>query len=203
MDDDFNATQARRLLDDAERIGTRLGPDSRILYGAWGLAWLLGYGTLWASAPDGQPPPTWAFVVFAGSLASAGVVTAVHIARRSGGVRGTTAATGTMYGLTWPIAFAATGIMLGALSQAGLTGEQMALVSNGFTVLVVGALYMAGGAMYRDRAWFALGAWITLVVAVATLLGVPHLFLVMCLAGGGVMLVVALVQHIQMRRVSR
>lgn len=202
MANDFDATQARRVLADADRIGERLGPDSRILYGAWGLAWLLGYGTLWFTSRDGGAPPTWAFVVFAGALAAAGVVTAVHIARRAGGVRGASADAGTMYGLTWPVAFIATGIMLGALSQAGLTGEQMALVSNGFTVLVVGALYMAGGAMYRDRAWFVLGVWITLVVAVGTLLGVPYLFLVMSLAGGGVMLVAALVQHIRMRRVS-
>lgn len=203
MANDFDATQARRLLADAERIGERLGPDSRILYGAWGLAWLLGYGTLWFTSRAGGAPPTWAFVVFGAALGVAGVVTAVHIAQRTGGVRGASAVTGTMYGLTWPIAFAATGIMLGVLSQAGLTGEQMALVSNGFTVLVVGALYMAGGAMYRDRAWFALGVWITLVVAVGTLLGVPALFLVMSLAGGGVMLVVAIVRHAQMRRVNR
>ena len=203
MDNDFDAVQARRLLDDAARVGERLGPDPRILYGAWGLSWLLGYGTLWLTSRDGGAPPTWAFITFAATLAVAGVVTAVHIARRSGGLRGASAATGTMYGLAWPIAFMATGIMLGALSQAGLTGEQMALVSNGFTVLVVGALYMAGAAMYRDRAWFVLGVWITLVVAVGTVLGVPHLFLVMSLAGGGVMLVAALVQHLRMRRVPQ
>lgn len=203
MDTDFDATQARRLLDDADRMGTRLGPDPRILYGAWGGAWLLGYGTLWFTSRDGGAPPTWAFIAFGSALAAAGVVTAIHIARRTGGVRGASAATGTMYGLSWAVAFMATGVMLGALSQAGLTGEQMALVSNGFTVLVVGALYMAGGAMYRDRAWFALGAWITLVVAVGTLLGVPALFLVMSLAGGGVMLGAALVQHLRMRRVPQ
>lgn len=203
MATDFDATQARRLLDDAERIGTRLGPDSRILYGVWGLAWLLGYGTLWFTSGDGGAPPTWAFIVFASALAAAGVCTAIHIARRTGGVRGDSAAMGTMYGITWGVAFMATGVMLGALSEAGLTGEQMALVSNGFTVIVVGALYMAGAAMYRDRAWFVLGVWITLVVAVGTVLGVPHLFLVMALAGGGVMTVVALVQHVRMRRVSQ
>lgn len=203
MSHDFDATQARRLLDDAERVGERLGPDARILYGAWGLAWLAGYGTLWFTSRNGGAPPTWAFVVFAACLAAAGVVTAIHIARRTGGVRGASATTGTMYGLTWPVAFLATGIMLGALSRAGLTGEQMALVSNGFAVLVVGALYMAGGAMYRDRAWFVLGAWITLVVAVGTLLGVPALFLVMSLAGGGVMLVAALVQHLRLRRADQ
>lgn len=200
MAPDFDATEARRLLDDAEQVGKRLGPDARILYGAWGLAWLLGYGVLWLTSRDGGAPPAWAFIVFTALLGAAGVVTAVHIARRSGGVRGASATTGTMYGLAWPVAFLATGVMLAALSQAGLSGANMALVSNGFSVLVVGALYMAGAAMHRDWAWFVLGAWITLVAAVGPVLGVPALFLVMSLAGGGVMLVAALVQHFRLAR---
>lgn len=200
MAQDFNANEAHRLLADSERLGSRLSPDARALYGAWGLAWLLGYGVLWFTARHGDAPTGWAYVVFAGSLGAAGVFTAIHIARRTGGLRGESATAGTMYGIAWGVAFVAAGTILGALARAGLTGEQMAIASNGITIVVVGTMYMAGGAMYHDRAWFALGAWITVVVAIATVLGVPHLFLVMALAGGGVMLVAALVQHRRMRR---
>lgn len=200
MATDFDANKARQLLAESEGLGARLAPDSRALYSAWGLAWLVGYGVLWFTARHGDAPPGWAYVVFAGSLGAAGLFTAIHITRRTGGVRGSAASAGTMYGITWSIAFIATGTILGALAQAGLTSSQMAVASNGIAVLVVGIMYMAGGAMYHDRAWFALGAWITVVVAIATLLGVPHLFLVMALAGGGVMLVVALIQQWRTRR---
>ena len=59
--------------------------------------------------------------------------------------------------------------------------------------LLVAALYMAGGAMWTDRAQFALGAWIALSTVVAAAVGPPGLLLVMSLAGGGGMLVAAAV----------
>lgn len=186
------------ILADGVRVKERLSPDSRVLFGVWGTAWLFGYLSLHLSR-DGvaTQPQAWAFIVFHGLLAAAIVVTAVHLTRRFTGLRGESAAVGAMYGWAWIVAFAAVGIVLGSIAGAGASPEVMALISNALSCMVVGVLYMAGAAMYRDRPWFALGAWIVVITAIATVIGVQWLYLVMAFAGGGGMLAAAVVDHLR------
>lgn len=191
--------QAQAILAGEGRVRDRLSPNSRLLYGVWGVAWLAGYLLLWVTAtaaPTGTDatgrPADWAFGVFGGLIATAVVVTIIHVVLRSRGLRGVSATTGTMYGWSWMVAFTAMGVILGGLSSAGLGHDEMALVSNALPSLIVGVLYMAGAATYREWPWFVLGAWIALVGAVATLAGMPTGYLVMAVAGGGGMLVGAL-----------
>ena len=61
---------------------------------------------------------------------------------------------------------------------------------------------MAGAATYRETSWFVLGAWISAVGAVATVIDMPTAYLVMALAGGGVMLGVAALAQISPGRPS-
>lgn len=202
-DEPFDAAAAQALIDQADGLRDHLEPDSRLLYGAWGLAWVLGYGTLALTQGVEQAPPPWAFVVFIACLVAAGALTAIHISRRSAGVRGASSRAGTLYGLAWPITFVAVGLLIGALSSAGLTEGQIAIAANGISTMAVGVLYLGGGAMYRDPWWFGLGAWIVLVSSVASMSGLPALFWIMSLAGGGGMLAVALVAAARTRSRSR
>ncbi|WP_454299628.1 hypothetical protein [Salana multivorans] len=89
--------------------------------------------------------------------------------------------------------------IIGGLAGHGLTNAQIAVLSNGLSCLVVGALYMAGAAMTRQRTWFVLGAWIVLVGGFSTALPVVQLYLLMSLGGGGGMLVAALVSRLRLR----
>src|SRR3712207_9091265 len=70
---------------------TTLFRSGRLLWGAWGTAWVLGFGALYSSAGEtpllGWPGST-AGVTFAVLLMAAAVVTAVHVARRTAGVHG-------------------------------------------------------------------------------------------------------------------
>ncbi|PWD50976.1 hypothetical protein C8046_10245 [Serinibacter arcticus] len=193
---------ARRILGEASSIGVRLAPDSRLLYGVWGLAWLIGYLALWTTATatttattPGLPTP-WAFALFYGLLAVAVVVTIVHVLRRSRGLRGDSATSGAMYGWAWAVSFTVVGVVIGAIGATDAAPSTMGLISNALPCIVVGVLYMAGGAMYRDWPWFVLGAWIAVVAGVASAVGMPRTYLVMAIAGGGGMVVGAVAAHV-------
>lgn len=201
-DDDFDPADALAILDDQGSVARRLYVNGTVLFAAWGTAWFIGYFLLWLTGrhtADGIAAG-WALTVYTALLIGAGVVTAVHIARRSRGMRGTSSTTGALYGLSWAFSFVAVSLIIGGMSRLGLDGPQIAVLSNALSCLVVGALYMAGAAMWRQRAWFALGAWVVIVAGVATNLPLAALYLVMSIAGGGGMLVAALASAAMQRR---
>lgn len=180
------------------RVAEATDVDGRVLFGAWGVAWLVGFAALWAAFRS-EPllPPLGGSAVLGGLLLAAGVVTTVHVSHRTSGVLGASAVQGAMYGWAWTLAF------LGVLGLGvGLPrfGVELALVVYVQTVtsaLLVAALFMAAGALWSDRKQFALGAWIAVVTAVAAVVGPPHTLLVMSLAGGGGMLAAAIADHVQ------
>lgn len=193
---------AAQILGDGGRIGDRLSPDPRILFGVWGIAWFVGFGALWTTARTAADvqPAGWAFALFYALLGTAVVVTIVHVTRRSRGLRGTSATTGSMYGWSWLVAFVVVGLVLGALGRADTDPAVMGIVSTALPCLVVGTLYMAGAATYRDWSWFALGAWIAVMAGIGAMAGMPSNYLVMSVAGGGGLLVGALACHVAGRR---
>lgn len=184
------------------RVRDATGVEARLLFGVWGAAWLLGFGALWLAAAPADPPVDEgaALVTFFVLLVVAMVVTAWHVGTRTAGVRGTSAVQGAMYGWAWFVAFGGVAATAVALARAGATGEVVSTVMTIVPAILVGALYMAGGAMWGDRTQFALGAFIGLVTIVAALVGLPHMLAVMALAGGGGMLVAAAVDAVRRRR---
>ncbi|GAA2016731.1 hypothetical protein WDZ16_00060 [Pseudokineococcus marinus] len=189
--------EALALLD-AERTRTqqRLVPDLRLLYGTWGVAWLVGFLVLWGSTTGRGPlalPPAAGGVVFAGLLVAAVVVTGVHIARRTAGVRGASSTQGAMYGWAWLLGFGCMASVMASAAGAGASPDVLGVLGPAVSGLVVGLLYLGGGAMWQDRAQYSLGVWILLSSAVGALAGHPSNHLVMGLLGGGGFLVAALV----------
>jgi hypothetical protein len=177
--------------------------DVRLLLGAWGLAWLVGYGALFAVAGDRplvDAPPAVAGALFAGVLVTAMVVTAVHVARRTAGVHGTSAVQGAMYGWAWFLGFAGVFALASALVRAGAGPDVVQTAMTLASPIVVGVLYMAGAAIWQDRSQFVLGVWILVVTVVAAFAGLPWMLAVMSLAGGGGMLAAALAVHARRRR---
>ncbi|MHA7135119.1 hypothetical protein [Oerskovia turbata] len=222
LDDDLplDPTESLRLIAAQQEKAKDVEPDGRVLYGVWGLAWLLGYSTLYVSmrrAADatatatggagaggavGQPEP-WAFAVFGGLLIGAVALTITHILTRSRGLRGTSARSGALYGWAWIIAFGAMSLVLAGLARAGANPEVMALASNSLSCLIVGIMYLTGAAMWQETRLYVLGVWILLVAGVATVVGLPGLYLVMALAGGGGFLLLALVEQVLRVRARR
>jgi len=189
------------IADQQQRARDAAGPDSRLLFGLWGLAWLIGYGVLALTGrqdADGTPAP-WAFVLFAALIAAAVVVTAVHSIRRGAGTVGPSNVSGTLFGLSWPIGFVGMSLLLGGVARAGASDQVMALLSNAVACLLVGLIYLGGGAMWQSRVLYLLGTWVLLLGAVSTFAGTPGQYVVLALAGGGGFLVGALVEHLRRR----
>lgn len=173
-----------RSQQDMVRTGTE--PSGALLFAAWGVAWFAGYLMLYVSGTQEHGLPAgWAFVVFGMLLVSAMVFTGVHIGRRAVGVRGASAAAGAMYGWSWAVCFAVVFLILSGVARAGASDEVMQILSNSMSCLVVAALYMAGGALWREWRMFALGVWIALVGGAAAVVGPPSSYLLMAVAGGG------------------
>lgn len=178
-------------------------PDGRLLYGVWGLAWLIGYLCMWVSARDTGAPEVWAGGVFSGSIVGAMIFTIVHTTTRTAGTRGVSARVGVIYGWTWFLAFVALGVMLGAMADAGASPEVMAVAANGFASLIVGLMYIVGGLLFCANQMSVVGGWMLVTAVGAALAGMPHTYLVMAVAGGGGFLVmVAVEQYLRRRRGS-
>lgn len=184
------------LVDDhRHRTVQALTIDPRVLYGVWGAAWGVGFAAIWVTAggPQGayRTPPGWVGAMFGVVIVTAGVVTAVHVGRATRGVRGVSAQVGAMYGCAWWLGFAGFTALLVALARAGASEQVLAVFAPAASCLLVGVLYLAGGAVWRDRVQYGLGGWIVVVTAVGALTGLPGLYLVMSVAGGGGFLLAA------------
>lgn len=169
-------------------VAGQLGLDLRLLYGAWGVAYLLGFGAFWVTSgetPLVEAPRAVVGVAFFVLIAAAIVVTAVHATRRNRGVRGESAAVGAMYGWSWLLGFGTLTAVLVSAQRLVSDPEVMDLLWPTGSLLVVGLLYTTGGSTWRDPFQFGLGVWILVVTAAGALTGLPGVYLVMSLAGGG------------------
>ena len=96
-----------------------------------------------------------------------------------------------MYGWSWMIGFSAVAAINFGMTRLHLPADAVTLLSSGISLLVVGVLYLAGGAMFQDRCQYALGVWMLVTGAASVLVGVPGNFAVLSLAGGGGLLLAA------------
>ncbi len=203
MDDDdttgtpLGTEEALAIIADQRAAAARTQPSAPLLFGVWGTAWVLGYGLLWLSVGEDELWAAWAAVVAGLAIVAAMVVTAWHSVTRTHGIRGRSAQQGAMYGWGWFLGFLGQGVTVAALADAGASREVVGLAANAIASLVVGLLYIAGGLMWRATAMYALGAWILLAGAASAFAGIPGSYAVLALAGGGGMLVAALVTRVR------
>ncbi|MGI5188934.1 hypothetical protein ACQEVI_12415 [Promicromonospora sp. CA-289599] len=190
------AETLRMIREQQETTRDAVEPDGRMLFGVWGLAWLIGYLAMWSTARDTGSPERWAAWVFTGCIVGAMVFTIAHSISRTAGTRGVSARVGALYGWTWFLAFAVYGALLGAMGDAGAPPEALALVANGVAALIVGLMYMAGGMLFCENRMIAIGGWMLITAVVAAYAGMPNTYLVMAVAGGGGFLAMVVVEHV-------
>jgi hypothetical protein len=165
-----------------------------LVYLPWGAAWLIGLGAMWLSVRNQRPyqgPSGAAVAVLVILILAAVGVTMIVVTRATRGVRGPSAVQGRIYGLSWPIGFAALFGIDGALSQHGASGQVLGIVSGAGPILVTGLIYVLAAAIWLDWSMFWLGAWLAVVAAAGAWAGPVSLLLVGALAGGGGFLAMA------------
>jgi hypothetical protein len=195
-DDEAPSPQASMALIHSSRreVARRLlGSPERALAG-WGIAWLLGFGACYlaSSGPRAALPAWVAYLILGVACATAGVVSAVETVRPGRGIIGPSRRVAVWYGWSWGLAYAGLFVLILGLAVQGLSPTLLARLWPGLAVLIGGVLYVAGGALWQDRLLYLLGAWTVIVGATSTFAGTPGNFAVLSFAGGGGLIVVAI-----------
>ncbi|MFI7529049.1 ABC transporter permease [Nocardia salmonicida] len=170
--------------------------DNRPIYSSFGLAWLVGHG---AFALSHGPNPLLELPSFVPSallgvgLLAAMIVTTVVSMRAQRGATGREAVVGNLLGASWLIGFAALFFLITALGSTLSPGTAATLWPTG-SGLIVGLLYLAGGAAYRDVLQYTLGAWLAVSSTAALFLDGAYLYWALALAGGGSYLLAAVIE---------
>jgi hypothetical protein len=171
-----------RQQDEAQR---RLGLNPALILGLWGAAYLFGFGAVFLTYPTAVPLRVPGAVVI-GILFAAATVTSIVTGVRAGrGLRGPSRAAGAMYGWSWTLGFCALAAVNIGVTRLGLPDDAVTLLWSGSSLLLVGVLYLAAGALFQDRFQYGLGVWMLVSGACSVFAGVPGNFAVVALAGGG------------------
>ena len=200
-----SAEESLRLIREQRAEAERsLTPDPRLLYGSWGLAWLVGFGLLFLrDGPDGRvfvSMPRWLpLATLFGLMIIAAVVSAVVGTRAYRHVTGESSTKGRRYGLAWFMGFFGVGVIAGRLSDR-LPEDEVGLLWASMSVAVVAVLYLAGSAVWSDRPMFVLGSWIGIVNIVGVIAGAGWHSLAIAVAGGGGLLMAGLYERFRMGR---
>jgi hypothetical protein len=194
-DDLLDTRQAAELLQrSADHARARLMVNQPLIYGAWGLAWLIGCGAMWLSVLGQHPfagAAGWASAVLGAGIFLGIVATAIATGRASRGVGGVSARQAMMYGLSWPVGFAALFTLIGAVGHFGASPTVMGVLGAAGPLVVVGLIYMVAAGMWLDWVMFWLGGWELLVAAIGAWTGPVGVLLMDAVAGGGGFLVAA------------
>ena len=177
--------------------------DSRAAYVGFGLAYVVGHGA--AAVSTGPDPlvalPGWLPTTLLGAGLVAGTALAVLAGNRARrGADRPTLLSAKLLGLSWISGFVA--LYLAITGLAGELGrpDLPAMLWPTWSGFLVGVLYLGEGAARRNVLHYALGTWLALTSAAALFLGIPSLFWVLAVAGGGGFAVAAVLER---RRVTR
>ena len=186
---------------DAQRSAflKRHGIKATPLLTAWGLAWLVGYAALALYRRPDYGLPLAPYLFFCGCLAVALLFTFAYVVPKARGIRGRSSREGTYYGLAWALGMPLGAIILSRVNaflatlNTSQANEVSGVVSNAVPCLVVGVIFLMSAALWNETVMGVLGGWILLVTLVVTIVGMPWAWWIMSVAGGGGMLVAAVV----------
>jgi hypothetical protein len=191
---DLDVAEAAAIMQQArERARHELRSDRRGSFTVWGLALLLGYGTIWLTV-DGErtyhgiQPAAFA----AATLITAFAASATRLDIRSdSGVGGRSAVRAWVYAASYLFALAAMFTLEGALYHAGASRAVIGVFEAATPILVIGLFYVARSGVSLDWPVFGFGAWLVIVAAAGAFAGPRAVWGVYALAGGLAFLVVA------------
>ena len=196
-DQGMSIEEAAAVAQEARATARReLVVSAPVVYAAWGLVWLLGYGAMWLSA-HGQHPfrgPSGASIATVFVLAGFAAATVLVVAHRATrGIGGQSARDRRIVIGAW-----AAGFLLLLLAQAAIresaSSRVLAFVGLAGPLVLAGMIYILASALGRSRLALVLGAWLV-AAGVSCAWQAPAAMLATCaLAGGGGFLLTALIE---------
>ncbi len=194
---DMSVQEAASVLQDARaRARRELVISAPLVYAAWGLVWLIGYGAMWLST-RGQHPyqaPSGVSIAVAFVLAGFAAATVLVLAHNAtAGIDGRSVRYRRIILATW-----ATGYLILLLVQAAISGsvstQALAFASLAGPLLLAGLVYLLASALGRNWPAFALGAWLVIVGVGCAWLAPADILATCARAGGGGFLLIAAVE---------
>ncbi|GLW06656.1 hypothetical protein Misp01_17860 [Microtetraspora sp. NBRC 13810] len=194
-DEDLPLTpeETLRLIERQSAEATRrLTGDPLLYYWPWGLAWFAGFGALFlhyglSGEPYAPISMAVALAVLFGAMAVAMTFT-IWVSVRSGThIRGGSQERGMMYGLCWSVGFIGVGLICSRFGRPDwLQPQEIGLLWASVSLLLVGVLFMAGAAVFREWPMFFIGVAVSVLNLIGTAAGAGwHALLVSVLGGGG------------------
>jgi hypothetical protein len=156
--------------------------NNRSTYLAWGTAWLAGYGLL-AAGPVLDWPDLVGQIALIAGLVAATAVTVVATIRGQRGVAGPAKLAGTLFGVAWAVGFGALSLLITALAARQADPAVQTLLWPTGSAVLVGLMYLMGGALQRDLVQYALGTWLALLGAAAVFADTPAHYVVLVVGG--------------------
>jgi hypothetical protein len=172
----------------AERARRALQVNRPVLYVAWGLSALVGYGVLWISVHDQHPYRGPGATGLAWTLVAVVLGVGLRLgvlARSTEGIAGPSNARRAGFVLSLVLGTAALWMVDGALAHAGAPRAVSAVLLFAGPMLSLGLVFCASAAAHSDWRSLGLGLWL-LVVAVAGAWAGPVGGLAVYALGGGV-----------------
>ncbi|WP_411698878.1 hypothetical protein [Conyzicola sp.] len=194
------------LLQNQQRsVETQMGAFVPYITLAWGLTWLIGFGSLWlidGLQPAFSLPLGVAVPIFIATVVVSGGFSAWLGIRSGRGMRGNSASafTGTVYGVTWSIGATALAVFGGALRYQGMSAELANFYYPSAYVLFAGIMYIIAGAIWHAVPSVVAGCWLVLIAVIAPFFGYPGHYLFLALAGGIAFLALSALVAVQLRR---
>lgn len=196
-DQDMSVQEAAAVMQDARaRARKGLVISAPVVYVAWGLVWLLGYGAMWLSVRGQHPYTGPSGVSIAAVFVLAGFAVAAVLAvasKAAAGIGGRSVRHRRIIGSTWATGYLTLLIVAPAISNSVST-RTLAFISFAGPVLLAGLTYLLAAALGRYRPALALGAWLVIVGTSCAWLAPATLLATCALAGGGAFLLTAVIE---------
>ena len=194
---DMSVQEAAAVVQDARaRARKELVISTPLVYMAWGLVWLVGYGAMWLSV-RGQHPytgPSGVSVAAVFVLAGFAVATVLVIASKAvAGIDGRSVRHRRIIGATWAIGYLSLLIVAPAVSSSVST-RTLAFISFAGPMLLAGLVYILAAALGRNPTAFVLGAWLVIVGISCAWLAPATILAACAVAGGGAFLLTAAIE---------
>jgi len=167
-----------------------------VLLAVWGAAWLVSDGAIWLSVRGQRPyngPTPAALATLTLVIAAAAVFAAIYIGRAGSGVGGLSVLQRRVLLLSYLGGYVALFTLEAALDHAGASRAVLAVYGAAAPILLVALTVAASAAVFLDWSLLGLGLWLLAVAAGSGFAGPVTVWAVSALAGGGALLVMAVI----------
>jgi hypothetical protein len=180
--------EAAAVVQDARvRARRELVISAPLVYAAWGLVWLVGYGAMWLSV-RGQHPytgPSGVSIAAVFVLAGFAVATVLVITSRAvAGIGGRSVRDRRIILATWTVGYLIL-LLVQAVISSSVSTRTLAFAGFAGPVLLAGLTYILASALGRNRPALVLGAWLVIAGLSCAWLAPAAILATCALAGGG------------------